>query len=147
MKYFLILFISLGSLVQVQAQKDAVYSTKNGAINGYDPVAYFTDSKPIKGLGSITINWHGATWHFADIRHRELFAAEPEKYAPQFGGWCAYGWSQGYPAKIEPQAWSVVDGRLYLNYNMDVRKDWEKKRAEYIRSAQVNYQKAFEKSN
>lgn len=147
MKYFLILFLSLGSLAQLQAQKDAVYSTKNGAINGYDPVAYFSDGKPIKGLDSIAINWHGATWHFADIGHRELFAAEPEKYAPQFGGWCAYGWSKDYAAKIEPQAWSIVDGRLYLNYNQDVRKDWKKKRAEYIHSAQMNYKKAFVKSN
>ncbi len=147
MKCFLILFLSLGSFAQVKAQKDAVYSTKKGAINGYDPVAYFTDGKPVKGLDSIAFTWHGATWHFANHNHRELFAAEPEKYAPQFGGWCAYGWSKGYPAKIEPEAWSIVDGKLYLNYNLEVRDDWNKKRAAYIQKAEVNYQKAHAKSN
>jgi YHS domain-containing protein len=147
MKYFLILLMSLGSFAQVQAQKDAVYSTKNGAIKGYDPVAYFTDGKPVKGLDSIALNWQGATWHFANSHHRELFIAEPEKYAPQFGGWCAYGWSKGYPAKIEPEAWSIVDNKLYLNYNLEVRDDWEKKRAEYIQKAEMSYQKVFKKSN
>lgn len=147
MKSFLILLLSLGILAQVHAQKEAVYSTKNGAIKGYDPVAYFTEGKPVKGLDSISLNWQGATWHFANSHHRELFIAEPEKYAPQFGGWCAYGWSKGYPAKIEPEAWSIVDGKLYLNYSLDVRNDWEKKRAEYIQKAEKSYQKAFVKSN
>jgi YHS domain-containing protein len=147
MKYLFVLFFAFSSLAFAQAQKSAVFSSDNGAIKGYDPVAYFTDGKPVKGLDSITFSWQGAVWHFANAEHRDLFAAAPAKYAPQYGGWCAYGWSQGYPAKIDPEAWSIVDGKLYLNYNLDVRDDWDKRRAEYIQKADANYQKNFGKGN
>ena len=80
-------------------------------------------------------------WHFASEANREVFSKNPEKYAPQYGGWCAYGWSQGYPAKIDPQAWSIVADKLYLNYNLDVKKDWDKKQAQYINQANKNYAK------
>jgi hypothetical protein len=144
MKNLLILFFMFSGLAFSQAQKSLVFSTKDGAIKGYDPVAYFTDGKPVKGLANIAYTWHDAVWHFASTRHRDLFAATPEKYAPQYGGWCAYGWSQGYPAKIDPDAWSIIDGKLYLNYSLGVRDDWDKRRAEYIQKADTNYQKARE---
>jgi len=146
-----ILFSSLVLLTtsNIFAQKgptSAVYTSKDGAIKGYDPVAYFTKGQPVKGLADITFVWNGAVWHFATIAHRDSFALAPERWAPQYGGWCAYGWAQGYPAKIEAEAWSIVDGKLYLNYSLGIRKDWGKEQAEYIRKADENYRKAQKKS-
>ena len=105
------------------------------AIRGYDPVAYFTESRAVQGSDEFSYEWLGATWHFASAEHRDAFAKEPEKYAPQYGGYCAYGVSQGYAVKIEPDVWSVVDGKLYLNYDKSVQKTWEKDIPGYIAEA------------
>ncbi|MEO8195370.1 MAG: YHS domain-containing (seleno)protein [Thermoanaerobaculia bacterium] len=94
------------------------------AIDGWDPVAYFTDSKPVEGNKQFTFEWNGAIWHFASAAHRELFVQAPEKYAPQYGGYCAWAVSQGYTADIDPQAWKIEGGRLFLNYSLDVQKKW-----------------------
>ncbi len=101
---------------------------KNGsgvALKGYDPVAYFTQSKPVKGLAQIAHTWMGATFWFASGEDRDLFAASPEKYAPQFGGYCAWAVSQGYTADVDPEAWKVIDGKLYVNYSKSVQRKWE----------------------
>ena len=95
------------------------------AIEGTDPVAYFTDGKPVEGSSEFEHEWMGATWRFASAEHRDRFAAEPEKYAPQYGGYCAWAVAQGYTAKIDPEAWKVVDGKLYLNYSKDVQAQWQ----------------------
>ncbi len=116
-----------------------VFGDQNGAIKGYDPVAYFTDGQPVKGEKAITFTWHDATWHFATTAHRDSFAVHPDRYAPQYGGYCAYGWAKGYPAKIEPEAWSIVDGKLYLNYDLSIRSKWNKKQAGYILAADKNW--------
>ncbi|GAB4496576.1 MAG: YHS domain-containing (seleno)protein [Saprospiraceae bacterium] len=141
--FALSLFLASGIFAQTETK--SVYATKVGAIKGYDPVAYFTQNKPVKGAADITFEWNGATWHFASAENRDLFKGNPEKYVPQYGGWCAYGWAQGYPAKTEPEAWSIVDGKLYLNYSLDVRSDWDKKRAEYIQAADKNWANARKK--
>ncbi|MEO8276875.1 MAG: YHS domain-containing (seleno)protein [Thermoanaerobaculia bacterium] len=94
------------------------------AIDGYDPVAYFTDSKPVEGAKEFSFDWNGATWRFASAAHRDLFAMEPAKYAPQYGGYCAWAVSQGYTAGIDPEAWKIADGRLFLNYSLDIQKKW-----------------------
>jgi YHS domain-containing protein len=94
------------------------------AIDGWDPVAYFTDGKPVEGSKEFVHEWNGATWRFASAAHRDLFAQAPEKYAPQYGGYCAWAVSQGYTADIDPEAWKIQDGRLYLNYSLDVQKKW-----------------------
>ncbi|MCB0569076.1 MAG: tat pathway signal sequence domain protein [Phaeodactylibacter sp.] len=138
---FLLMFLAISAAGQERSGA-AVFSTRAGAIDGYDPVAYFTRHQPVKGLPGITFEWEGAIWHFASKDNRELFAEKPERYAPQYGGWCAYGWAQGYPAKIDPEAWSIVDGKLYLNYSTGIRKKWEKKQAEYIDAAGKNYSAA-----
>ena len=119
-----------------------IHATKAGAISGYDPVAYFTAKQPVKGLTDITFVWKGATWHFANKENRQLFQVSPEKYAPQYGGYCAYGWAQGYPVKIDPNAWTIVDGKLYLNYSKKVQKLWEEDKNSFIESANVNWKKA-----
>ncbi len=146
---FLFTLVFLWSFVAFAQQKtkavDAVYSTKAGAIKGYDPVAYFTDSTAVPGKPDISLTWNGATWHFSTEEHRTLFQQNPEKYAPAYGGWCAYGWSQGYPAKTDPLAWTIVDGKLYLNYDKKVRSLWDEKRPEYIQKADSNWKQAAKK--
>ncbi len=96
------------------------------AINGYDTVAYFTDDKPVKGSDAHTFSWNGATWKFATQANLERFKAEPNQYAPQYGGYCAYGVAQGNLVSVEPEQFSIIDGKLYLNYDADIQKKWKK---------------------
>lgn len=96
------------------------------AIKGYDPVAYFTEGKPMVGDPAITANWLGAEWHFANAKNRDLFVANPISYAPQYGGHCADGMAYVATAvtiNIDPTAWSVIDGKLYLSYDPGSAKD------------------------
>jgi YHS domain-containing protein len=115
------------------------------AIKGYDPVAYFTDAKPVKGESDFSFDWNGATWRFASAAHRDAFKAAPEKYAPQFGGYCAWAVSQGYTAGIDPAAWKIVNGKLYLNYSLEVQKKWEGDAPGFIAKADVQWPKLLKK--
>ena len=140
---FLVLLVLPGAAA---AQKDPVYSSFLGAaIQGYDPVAYFTEGRPVEGSRQFTHQWKGATWRFASAANRDRFAQAPEKYAPQYGGYCAYGVANGYAVKIDPQAWSVVDGKLYLNFSPAVQADWKKDVPGYIRRADANWPKVLER--
>jgi len=94
------------------------------AIEGTDPVAYFTQNTPLQGLREFSHDWKGATWRFASAANRDAFKADPERYAPQYGGYCAWAVSQGYTATIDPEAWKIVDGKLYLNYSKSVQSQW-----------------------
>ena len=98
-----------------QAKSTEIYTgwLSSSAVGGYDPVAYFTEGKPVAGNSGITHQWKGATWRFASEKNRDLFKAEPAKYAPQYGGYCAWAVSQGYTAKGDPNHWKIVDGKLY----------------------------------
>ena len=91
------------------------------AILGYDTVAYFTEGRPVKGSPDFEYVWQDARWRFASAEHRTLFASEPDRYAPQFGGFCTGGVGLGNLAPIDPEAWVIVDGRLYLHYNKEGR--------------------------
>lgn len=113
----------------------------NLAVKGYDTVSYFTDKKPVEGAKEFAVQWNGATWRFSSAAHRDLFKAEPAKYAPQFGGYCAYAVSKGETANIDPKAWTVVDGKLYLNYDKDIQTMWEKDKAGFITKAISNWPK------
>jgi YHS domain-containing protein len=104
-------------------------------IKGYDPVAYFAENRAVPGNAAFTAQYEGATFRFASAEHRDLFLAAPEKYVPQYGGFCAYGTSQGYKAVIDPQAFSIVDGKLYLNYDQSVRANWVKDIPGYVSQA------------
>jgi hypothetical protein len=119
--------------------KDPVFATEDGAIRGYDPVAYFTEGKPVKGDAGISTVWKEATWHFASTENRDAFAADPDKYAPAYGGYCAYAVANGYTATTEPDAWTVVDGRLFLNYSTRVKQRWEKDIKGYVTKADANW--------
>ena len=109
------------------------------AIVGYDPVAYFTAGQPVKGQEGLSTEWMGATWRFSSAANLALFKAAPEKYAPQYGGYCAYGVSQDKLVSIEPDKFKIVDGKLYLNYDADVQALWLKDPAGYIRQADARF--------
>ncbi len=109
------------------------------AIRGYDTVAYFTDSKPVKGSEKFSTEWMGAKWQFASQDHLDKFKAEPEKYAPQYGGYCAYGIAKDNVVKIEPDQFTVVNGKLYLNYDADINKKWRKDKLGYIKQADAKF--------
>lgn len=96
----------------------------NTAVGGYDTVAYFSEGKPVAGSRQFTHEWKGATWRFASAANRDAFAASPAKFAPQYGGYCAWAVSQGYTAKGDPNVWKIVSGRLYLNYSPGVQQQW-----------------------
>lgn len=105
---------------------DPVFAKRGLAIRGYDPVAYFTESKPVKGKAEFTHEHEGAVWRFASAANRDAFAAEPERFAPQYGGYCAWAVAQGYTASIDPDAWRIESGKLYLNYSKSVQRRWER---------------------
>lgn len=102
-----------------------VFATRHGAIRGTDPVAYFTDGAPMAGSRDIESEWMGATWRFVSADNRSAFEADPEAFAPQFGGYCAWAVSRNYTASTDPDAWRIVDGKLYLNYSLGVQRQWE----------------------
>lgn len=130
-----------GSAVAAEPKKPLVYQTEDHvAIKGYDPVAYFVDGAPTKGDPAFTSAYEGATWQFANAANRDLFAADPAKYAPAYGGWCAYGMAQGGKVPIDPAAWSIVDGTLYLNVNKKIQGWWEADIPGFIEKADVNWQ-------
>lgn len=109
------------------------------AILGYDPVAYFTVGKPVKGQDAFSYDWMGAKWKFASQAHLDLFKANPKQYAPQYGGYCAYGVAQDNLVSIEPDKFKVLDGKLYLNYNADVQSTWLKDPAGYVKQADAKF--------
>ena len=114
--------------------------TRNGlAIGGYDPVAYHTIGMPVRGKEAFSSNYEGATWHFHSAEHKALFDANPAKYAPAYGGYCAYAVSRGYTAKIEPEAWSIYNDRLYLNYSRSVRALWELNKSGNVTAGDKNW--------
>ena len=120
---------------------DPIYTGffSNLAVSGYDTVAYFTDGKPVKGNSSITHEYMGAVWQFASEANKAKFIADPEKYAPQYGGYCAWAVSQGYTASGNPNHWKVVDGKLYLNYDASVQEKWQKDIPGFIAAADKNW--------
>lgn len=124
----------------INTLKNSFFGGRTGtAINGYDTVAYFTDGKPVPGSDSFSYEWKGAKWKFASQAHLDLFKADPEKYAPQYGGYCAYGVAQGGLVKVEPDQFTVLGGKLYLNYDADVQAKWRKDPTGFIKSADAKF--------
>jgi len=106
-------------------QQPHVYSFDGLAIRGADPVAYFTEGAAVKGVADYEYQWNGATWRFSSAENLAQFTANPEAYAPQYGGYCAKAVAEGYLASIDPDAWRIVDGKLYLNYSPGVQRQWQ----------------------
>ena len=112
--------------IAVSGQQAALNLGGNGvAVKGYDVVAYETERAPVKGRAEFEYRWQGAVWRFASAANRDRFATSPERFAPQFGGYCAWAVSRGYTADIDPEAWRIIDGKLYLNYSRRVQRMWE----------------------
>lgn len=113
------------------------YFNSNGvAINGYDPVAYFTDNAAVEGSKEFTYSWEGTEWHFKNQANLNSFKANPAKYAPQYGGYCAYGVSDNHLSPTRPEAFTVLDNKLYLNYNPKVMEMWRKDTKGFIEKAE-----------
>ena len=137
MKNLIFLFIALTTNFIV-----AQTNLKNKiAIQGYDPVAYFESNKAIEGKKEINSEFNGASYYFSSVDNKTLFLKNPEHYIPQFGGYCAYGMSEWYKAPIQPEAFTIVDSKLYLNYNLDVKEMWLKDQKNRIEKASKTWEK------
>lgn len=123
----------------VLAEAEPVYALDGVAINGYDTVAYFTSSAPVQGKAQFSYNWNGATWLFSSAENLAAFRSDPESYAPQFGGYCSYAVSRGYTAPTAPEAWTVHEGKLFLNYSIRVRQLWSRDMEGNIARGQENW--------
>ncbi len=117
----------------------AVNAEDGVAVRGTDVVAYFTEGRAVPGRPAFAFMWRGATWRFASAENRDRFATDPERYAPAYGGFCAYAVSEGYTASIDPEAWRIVDGRLFLNHDRSAKRRWEKDIPERIAHADANW--------
>lgn len=121
------------------ASEPETFQEDGVAIHGYDPVAYFTEGKPVMGSDSHTVNYKGATWKFASAENLAAFEGDPERYGPRFGGYCAYAASQGYLAPTVPEAWTVHNDRLYLNFSRRVRRRWSRDIDSNIAKGEANW--------
>lgn len=128
--------LSLQGYAQTSAK---VFSTTDGAIRGYDPVAFFVEQKPVKGKKDFSFEWNEATWYFSSQENLAAFKADPAKYAPQYGGYCAFGTAEGHKAPTDTDTWTLLDGKLYFNYNKNVQRDWLKDTNGYIEKADKNW--------
>jgi YHS domain-containing protein len=139
MKSILASFSLLLFVCSVQAQKSEIFAPEGKAIKGYDAVAFFTEKKPVMGVDSLSYSWKGANWFFSSRRNMESFIANPEQYAPQYGGYCAYGTAGNHKAPTETETWTILDNKLYFNYNGKVKTLWEKDQKGFIEKADKNW--------
>jgi YHS domain-containing protein len=140
MKFLPALVLALLTTLLSVSAKDLLNTSWTGsAIKGYDPVAYFTDNKAIEGKSDFQSQLNGATYYFASKEHKGLFDANPEKYLPQFGGYCAYGVSIDKTVNIDPTAFQIIDGKLYLQYSKDILNKFNQDPSGNLQKAQANW--------
>jgi hypothetical protein len=132
-------FPALGAATLARAAEPMVFQRDGLAIGGTDPVAYFTEQRPGAGRSRLCADWMGARWTFASAANRDAFAADPERYAPAFGGYCAFAASRGYLAPTIPEAWSIYEDRLYLNANLRARELWLAELPDVIAAGEANW--------
>ncbi len=151
MKFLLTVFTFFVFTLVSSAQSGSImplfYQEKGIAIKGYDPVAYFTEKKAMAGDQSITFDWSGARWQFVSKENMELFKKNPEKYVPQYGGYCAYGISENHKSPTDPNAWTVIGDKLYLNYNLKVKELWSTDIPGRIKKADANWKTLEKETN
>ncbi len=137
----------VGGAGRAQAAQPPVFTglVKGVAVGGYDPVAYVTDGRPVQGKPEFTLEHLGAVWRFASAANLEAFKADPAKFAPQYGGYCAFAVANGYTAKGDPEAWTIAGGKLYLNYNKSVQRGWEQDIPGNVKKGDANWPKVLEK--
>lgn len=122
-----------------RAAEPRIFQSRSGTINGIDPVAYFEGNGPVPGRTEFSLDWEDATWVFASASNRDAFAAEPERFAPAFGGYCAFAASRGYLAPTIPEAWSIYEDRLYLNASLRARDLWTRELPDVITLGEANW--------
>lgn len=142
-----VLVVMLSGSRDVLAQQSHIYHTDGVALNGYDVVAYFKTGKPRKGDAAYSWQWENVTWLFQSQENLDHFKDNPGLFMPQFGGWCAYGVSEDHKSPTDPDAWTIVNGKLYLNYNTHVKKLWLKDRDERIEKAELFWEELKDKSD
>ncbi|NOS56793.1 MAG: YHS domain protein [Cyclobacteriaceae bacterium] len=125
----------------LKAEKPPVFSTKEGALRGFDPVCYFTIGTPQKGSADYAYLYNGAIWHFVSAENLSTFKTNPSQFVPQFGGYCSFGMASCYKADTQPDAWTIIDGKLYMNYSLAVRTKWNENQPVYIEKANTNWAK------
>ena len=140
-----LLLVATTMAVAVRSKPPVNADRQGLAVKGFDVVAYGVAGAAIKGVERFEHRWNGSLWRFSSAANRDRFAQAPEQYAPQFGGYCAYAVSRGYTADIDPQAFRVVDGKLYLNYSKRVQRLWEEDIPGNIRKAQANWPAVLDK--
>ena len=146
MKKLLLAVVILAGLSTVAAAKDLLNLDPNGvAIQGYDPVAFFTDNRPVRGNPQFQSDYHGAKYYFASADHKAAFDKDPAKFEQQFGGYCAYGASRGNKAPVKIEAWQIVDGRLLMQYDLDIKSDFNKDQQGNLHKADQNWPGLVEK--
>lgn len=128
---------------RARAETGRIYEDGGYALGGTDPVAYFDEGRPRAGSQEHRAEWSGAVWLFSSARNRERFVADPRAFAPQYGGWCAWAAARGYAASTTPEAWAIVDGKLYLNYSRRIHRRWESDRDADISRADANWPNIF----
>lgn len=141
MKLYTLAALLLFAACASAQNKSEIFQKNGAAIDGYDAVAFFTEHKPVKGFKAYSLEWQHAQWLFVSKANLDSFTANPSKYAPQYGGYCAYGAAQGHKAPTEADTWTVQDGRLYFNYNQKVKSMWDKDRIKFIEQANINWEK------
>lgn len=134
-------FAAFASATPALADERPVYTApfSNVGVGGYDVVAYFTDGRPMRGTTQFRTTHQSIEYRFASAEHLAAFQANPARYLPQYGGYCAWAVSQGYTASANPNNWRVVDDKLYLNYNTEIQRRWEGNIAGHIRAANANW--------
>jgi hypothetical protein len=137
--YLLGALLLLGLALSFSTRASEVNVVDGVALKGHDPVAYFSAGMPQRGIPTLRHEHGGAAYLFATSENREAFKANPARYLPEYGGYCAFGVAGGYKADIDPAAFAIVDGKLYLNYNRAVQRDWSKDSAGFIRKADVRW--------
>ncbi len=141
------IFLLLGIYHLPASAMDPIYTpgSSNLALSGYDTVSYFLGDKPIKGSAEFQTQHQGATWYFSSKENLSKFILEPERYSPQYGGYCAYAVSRNTTASVKPEIYNIHDGKLYLNYNKGVQKRWLKNLKKGIKKANKNWPKVLDR--
>ena len=146
MKNLVVVLMLCSALSTIATAKDLLNLDGHGvAIQGYDPVAFFTDNRPVKGNPQFQSEYRGAKYYFVSAEHKATFDKEPGKYEPQFGGYCAYGASRGNKAPIKIEAWQIVNGRLLMQYDLDVKGKFNEDQVGNLRKADQNWPGLVEK--
>lgn len=133
------LIIALGAAAAGTLSAAPAFAKEPLALTGYDPVSYFSSRAPVKGTSAVTAQHRGLTYRFANAENRDAFVANPGKYAPQYDGYCAYGVARGYKVGVDPLAYKIVKGKLYVNYSRSVQRTWSRDVPGYISKAEANW--------